>query len=463
MPAVMTEVDSLLVRASDPEAFDRWLDLARATGWCERPVRLAGSTLQIDPATGEIVSAYATAGEPDGHLLKACGARRATVCQPCSTTYRADAWHLIAAGLRGGKGVPPIAATHPILFVTLTAPSFGPVHSRRTRDGVARMCRPRGAPTCRHGRPTRCREIHPPDNERLGDPLCPDCFDYVGAVLWNAHATELWRRTTIGIRRHLAKALGIPSSRFGDHARLSYAKVVEYQDRGLVHLHVVIRLDGPAGPEEPPPDGITLEESEAAVVAACQRTHFGYPATEGMRGEIRWGEQIDLRRVAADSVTPAAVAAYIAKYATKSTDAFGWLDRRLSEADLGILDVRPHLERMVRTAWELGGRPEFEHLKLRNWAHTLGFRGHWLTKSRRYSTTLGNLRAARAQWSVQRKEPSPVAGETTAGETAAVKDWRYLGRGWDNPGDEWLVHTAAAATAEARRFAREARLAERES
>ena len=457
MPAAMTNLDSLLARAADPAAFERWFDLARATGWCEHPVRLAGSTLHVDPATGEILNTYTTAGEPDGHLLKACGARRATVCQPCSATYRTDAWHLITAGLRGGKGVPPTAATHPILFVTLTAPSFGPVHSRRTRDGIARRCRPRGPETCPHGRPVRCEVIHASDDERLGDPLCPDCFYYTGAVLWNAHATELWRRTTIGIRRRLARTLGVASSRFADQARLSYANVVEYQDRGLVHLHVVIRLDGPAGPEEPPPAALTVDRFEAAIVAACQRTRFGYPVTDGVHREVCWGEQLDVRRVATDSTSPAAVAAYIAKYATKSTDAFGRLDDRLREADLDMLDVRPHLERLVRTAWELGGRPELEHLKLRHWAHTLGFRGHWLTKSRRYSTTLGALRAARAEWAARRREPSPRIDEATK-----VKHWRYLGRGWDTPGDDWLARTAAAAAAEARTLAREARLAEEE-
>jgi len=130
----MTDLDLLLNRASDPTEFERWLDLARSTGWCERPVRLAGTTHQIDPGTGEILYSYTTAAEPDGHLLKACGTRRATVCEPCSATYRADAWHLIAAGLRGGKGVPEDTATHPTLFVTLTAPSFGPVH--RSRSGL---------------------------------------------------------------------------------------------------------------------------------------------------------------------------------------------------------------------------------------------------------------------------------------------------------------------------------------
>ncbi len=456
MPAAMTDLDLLLARASDPAVFERWLDMGRSTGWCEHPVRLAGTTHKVDPRTGEIFSSYTTADAPDGHLLKACGTRRATVCEPCSATYRADAWHLIAAGLRGGKGVPEDAATHPTLFVTLTAPSFGPVHSRREQNGSARKCHPRGTPPCQHGHRTDCQQNHQAADEQLGEALCSDCFEYARAVLWNAHATELWRRTTIGIRRQLAKVVGVSSSRFADHARVSYAKVVEYQDRGLVHLHVVIRLDGPTGPADPPPDALTPERFEVAVVRACQQTHVSYPTTEGVTGELWWGEQIDVRHVAVNSAAPGAVAAYIAKYATKSTDAFGRLDHRLNETDLASLDVRPHLKRLVTTAWELGGRPELKHLKLRRWAHTLGFRGHWLTKSRRYSTTLGALRSARAQWSASRRDPTP---ELPGSDT--VKDWRYLGRGWHNPGDEWLARTAATATAETRKLARETRLADR--
>jgi hypothetical protein len=255
----------------------------------------------------------------------------------------------------------------------------------------------------------------------------------------------------------LSKALGVGSSHFPDHARISYAKVVEYQDRGLVHLHVVIRLDGPTGPADPPPEALTLERFEAAVVSACQRTHFAYPATRDITGEVRWGRQIDVRQVTPDSVAPGAIAAYIAKYATKSTDAFGRLDYRLNETDLVLLDVRPHLKRLVTTVWELGGRPELEHLKLRRWAHTLGFRGHWLTKSRRYSTTFGALRSARAQWSADRRDPTH---ELPGADT--VKDWRYLGTGWDNPGDEWLARTAATAATETKSLAREARLAARD-
>jgi hypothetical protein len=48
-----------------------------------------------------------------------------------AATYRADACQLLAAGLKGGKGVPDTVASHPRLFVTFTAPSFGWVHTRK--------------------------------------------------------------------------------------------------------------------------------------------------------------------------------------------------------------------------------------------------------------------------------------------------------------------------------------------
>jgi replication initiator protein RepSA len=44
-------------------------------------------------------------------------------------------------------------------------------------------------------------------------------------------------------------------------------------------------------------------------------------------------------------------------------------------------------------------------LPLIRWLHMLGFRGHFNTKSRRYSTTLGRLRAERRSWR-RRHEPN---------------------------------------------------------
>ena len=143
----------VLDRAADPELWERFERQLRGTGYCRWPVRLRGQVAAVDHATGEVRTVYSTAGEPDETLLKCCGNRREAVCPSCARTYRGDAFQLVAAGLRGGKGVPETVAEHPTIFLTLTAPSFGLVHSRRlSADGKPRRCRPRrDAEVCPHG------------------------------------------------------------------------------------------------------------------------------------------------------------------------------------------------------------------------------------------------------------------------------------------------------------------------
>jgi hypothetical protein len=157
-------------------------------------------------------------------------------------------------GLRGGKGVPETVRGHPCVFTTFTAPSFGPVHTRRERRGRVRPCRPRHRqPHCPHGRPAWCFRRHPPDDPELGRPLCPECVDYDAQVLWNATAPELWRPTTIYLRRALARQLSTSPTALGRLVRVSYAKVAEYQARGAIHFHAAIRLDAAEGFAPPPP------------------------------------------------------------------------------------------------------------------------------------------------------------------------------------------------------------------
>jgi hypothetical protein len=158
-------------------------------GGCTQPVLLRGRVDHIDGSTGELLHRYTTVHEPGGVLPVACKTRRASRCLPCAEVYRADTYQLIRAGLTGGKGIPETVATHPCVFTTLTAPSFGPVHAHRERNGRPLTCRPRrGGRTCPHGRPLSCTERHTHNDSRLGEPLCPDCYDYTGSVLFNAHA-----------------------------------------------------------------------------------------------------------------------------------------------------------------------------------------------------------------------------------------------------------------------------------
>src|SRR3954466_16193168 len=254
------ELEGVLARAADPDEWERFERQLRSNGYCRRPVRLRGRVDSLDASTGEVVATYSTEHEPDGTLLKCCGNRREAVCPSCARTYRGDAYQLVASGMRGGKGVPETVSEHPMVFLTLTAPSFGPVHSRRGLDGKPRRCPPRrGGEVWPHGVSLACSELHDQDDPRLGEPLCPACFDYEHAVLWNALAPELWRYTSNQLARELARLCGVKQAKL--RVRASYVKVAEYQHRGVVHFHCVLRLDGVTenGSIAPPPNGHSCE------------------------------------------------------------------------------------------------------------------------------------------------------------------------------------------------------------
>lgn len=178
-------------------------------------------------------------------LLKACGNRREAICVSCAERYRHDARRLIGAGLQGGKGVPDSIVAHPAVFVAFTGPSFGPVHTQRHgANGGALGCRPRrDADTCPHGVRMSCGLVHADDDPCLGEPLCAERVDHEAAVLWNNTLGELWRRTTpVYLPRVLARLTGVTQQWLREQVRVAYVKVAEYQRRGLMHLHAVIRL-----------------------------------------------------------------------------------------------------------------------------------------------------------------------------------------------------------------------------
>jgi hypothetical protein len=71
--------------------------------------------------------------------------------------------------------------------------------------GQVKPCRMRRTvERCRHGRVLVGRQRHDEDAKCVGHPLCPQCYDYAHHVVWNAWASELWRRTTITATRNFA-------------------------------------------------------------------------------------------------------------------------------------------------------------------------------------------------------------------------------------------------------------------
>ncbi|MFG3096965.1 replication initiator protein RepSA [Streptomyces sp. NPDC048202] len=423
-PATLTDV----LRLAGSTGFDRIQDQIRRTGGCTDPIRLSGTTVTRDTATGHVLHHYSTDTEPGGVLRLACGNRRASRCPACAWTYAGDTYHLIRAGLVGDhdKGTPHTIRDHPRVFATLTAPSFGPVHNR---PGTRRC---------------RCGTRHGEDAPELGTPLDPDGYDYAGAVLWNNHASDLWRYFTIYLRREIARMAGLTQKDARETSRVSFGKVAEYQKRGAVHFHAVIRFDGPDGPDTPPPHWATGDLLDAAIRAAAARVTVDVaPAGDQPARALRWGEQIDVRPIRAfgdgAEITEQAVASYVAKYATKAAETTGTVDRRIGNKEaLALLDVPEHPARLIAACLDL--HPLYPDRKLRDWAHMLGFRGHFSTKSRSYSTTLGALRQTRADYRASQQRaalglPDPDDEDAT---TLTIAHWAYAGHG-HTPGESWLA------------------------
>ena len=435
------------------EAFEAQVVGAR---FCRRPVRLRGSVTRTG-SDGSREKVFDSAKLPDGVLLKACGTRRETVCPPCASIYRGDAFALVAAGLRGGKGVPESASSHPAVMVTLTAPSFGPVH-RRNSDGA---CHPFGK-RCPHGRALVCTKRHAHDDEALGQALCPRCYDYESAVLFNASVSELWRRTVIYSLRALGNLAGLSVRSVAKQVRLSYIKVIEFQERGSVHVHALVRLDGIGEGLVAPPEAFSAELLAAALELAARRVSAPRPGSDD-RSRLRWGEQIDVAVVTDRDDGRRRAAAYLGKYATKGISANGVLDHPLRAGIPESLELPTHLRRLVETAFHLADEAGYKQLRLKAWAHNGGYRGHFLTKSRRFSTTFAELRAVRRDWRIAQKGEKVITdGESDASAEEASSSWCFVGMGYTTAGDAWLAECIGEEERMARRHLCEERM-ERDS
>lgn len=421
-------IAEIIARASSL-TYDSWWARTAASGYCARPIHLTRN----DPAGTSLIFAR-------------CKNRRAAVCPSCSDLYAGDTWHLVHAGLGGNDDIPANVAEHPAVFATLTAPSFGAVHSTRTDDsGRPRPCHPGDAETCRHGRAASCALVHEDEDALLGQPLCADCYDYTGHVLTTWHTPALWHRFTIRLRR-------LVRTRYGGDVRVSFVKVVEMQTRGIPHVHAVIRLDAAtgAGTLTPPVEVIGAEELAVLVHRAATNVHMDVPAPGGEVRTLRFGHQIDTQSLTATTsdtdgrALGRKIAGYLAKYVTKSVTDAGLSPRRLSPTAIDQLPVTEHMRTLLRTIVALSEQVP-EYAAMVTWLHTLGYRGHVTTKSRRYSTTMQALRARRA---VHEQAAKALPRDGNRDSEAAVRaeedaEWSFNRSGHKNAGERYLAVTAA--------------------
>jgi hypothetical protein len=190
---------------------------------------------------------------------------------------------------------------------------------------------------------------------------------------------------------------------------------------------------------------------------------------------LAFGRQVDALPVATarrtddpgTALSPEQVAGYLAKYATKAaadtTDQTNAHLRRVKHA----ADM---LASRVEDDWVATGRQgplkELPYGLLGKWAHELGFRGHFGSKSHRYSVTLGQLRRARRRAQaliaeanrrgeaidLAAMETQLLAADDEAATTLVIGHWTYTHTGWENAGDVALANAAAA---RAREYAQE--------
>jgi len=249
--------------------------------------------------------------------------------------------------------------------------------------------------------------------------------------------------------RILAARAGVSRTEVTRLVRVSFVKVAEFQTRGLVHLHVILRLDGPE--RSAPPSWATAELLAEIVAEAAAQTWLRTQRPDGTPFVVRWGSQLDIRSIrpnAEGECSDVRVAGYLAKYATKAAENAGGADRRLRSAyEIGQLPVTDHARAMMATCWALGGLAQYEHLRLRAWAHMLGFRGHFLTKARRYSVTFGALRTARVRY----RTTLALFARALAGEpvfdpdsTLVIGGFTFAGVGMPNlMGTRWSAEGSA--------------------
>ena len=245
-------------------------------------------------------------------------------------------------------------------------------------------------------------------------------------------AVERPRAAAVGA--HLARSstarwpgsAGIGDSELRELARLSYIKVVEFQRRGLVHLHVVApgRRGGGTG------RAAAALARHAVLRPRPSRRPSPGPAWPCPRcagtalRRARWGAQVDVRVL--DPVRERrpgrpSPPTWPSTPPRRPTARRGWPIRSAPGPSSSASGSGPTSAPWCARAWDLGRRQELGALRLRAHAHTLGYRGQFSSKSLRYSTTFGALRAARADYvrgrATRTTSTSTASGATPAGAT----------------------------------------------
>lgn len=391
-----------IVAAASSTGYEDWWGRVRSSGFCAHPIHLTRTT------TAGAATVYAR-----------CENRREAVCPACSDLYALDTWHIVTGGL-----TPERLTDATAVFITLTAPSFGAVHTTHA-DDPARFCRPASKGTCAHGTPTGCPMSHRSGDPAVGSPLCADCYDYETHALTTWWFPALWNRYTRTLRRLVARqAPGV---------KVSFVKVMEMQTRLAPHYHAILRAN-----HEPGAPGIAPDTLMTLAAAAASMVRVEVPSTTGTTA-LRFGAQVDVQPLRYQEETRR-VGGYLAKYVTKGITSAA-LPARIPAANIGLLPIPAHHRHVMSTLVRLATLLPDEYGGMVDRLGTFGWRGHTTTKSRTFSTTMTAQKQHRAAWRAAHAA-APGYG-SDSGSDAGQADWEYTCSGHKTPGHRYLAVTAA--------------------
>ncbi|TQL55043.1 replication initiator [Subtercola boreus] len=395
--ALLLEPDFLSSAADegvDPRVAAGLVGLTRADR-CTRPLVSKRSVLDSgrhDPAMrGKPVD------EPESFLIP-CSTSDADKCEPCAEFRKQLSMRQMLTTLsRDGSAA--------ALF-TLTAPSFGRVHSSYwtakdefrsrhlpdTEREAKRLYRKQFASPC------PCSGFHTSSEGIAGTPVNPNTYDYAAEIIWNANLPALVSSMKRKVKT-MAKTAGIDLQNF----RMFI--VYERQVRGALHTHVLLACEGNAPAfaalveaidlswnvtpptAEIPDELVTWLRTDAAQKLAEDALDYvhGRPLVKDSIPVASWkggaprpatmfGSQYDIRVISAkepeaphttgdpddaaaaaaeaedmpDVDSHSAAAAYLAKYLTKNQSAFSPAALRRTQALL-----RAHYARFRRLAFAL--------------------------------------------------------------------------------------------------------------
>ena len=338
---------------------------------CVRPYFLAREETTL--STGEVnISTFE----------KRCGTRRKDLCEPCSIVWKDDAYFALMTGAKDYQGK--------ITFITLTAPGwrrYGKAHKVTQGDSKFSTC--------------PCKHRHKSDDPLVGLPLDKNNFHHRKVVEFNHLAPRLTAITLQKIWRLMATQNATSIKK----VKRPTARVMEWQDRGLLHVHIIVLGEIP--------EAIV----KAAVLGRASQSKSRSVSPTSHKG-VRWGTQLDVKHVDGKNLDETRkLSAYVTKvisYAVKD------VTRENTASHPGHNAHRQTLRSFTNSVIscsatplqcrgaDLGDNPSRILIGVNSKVglcrkhyrgkHQLGFTGNVLSLNRSWGSSLGAARKARQTW-----------------------------------------------------------------